>query len=99
MKFLFKAKVPFNFSNDLNSAQHIIKIPDIEKKIVAKFNEPKLMMETGKGVEFVKNFKLNFKSSCYLYASKTELLSTLNKEDDKDLISFCSTVGKYRKVP
>ncbi|MFC6268194.1 hypothetical protein [Frigoriflavimonas asaccharolytica] len=99
MKFLFKAKVPFDFSNDLNSAQDLKNVSDIEKKVVAKYNDLKTMMETGKGIEFVKNFKHNFKSSSYLYSSKTELLSTLNKEDDNDLILFCTKIGEFRKVP
>lgn len=34
-----------------------------------------------------------------MYATKEELLSTINKEDDNDLILFSSGEGDYRRVP
>lgn len=98
MKISFDATVPYDFSNDLASAQNLSKISDIDQKLLAKYNYLKKLMETGEGVKFVNEFKHNYKLSNYLYASKNELLSTINKEDDNDLILFCSDEGDYRKI-
>lgn len=98
----FEATLPYDFSQELELAQNLEDIPDIEKLVVAKYNQLKKLMESGKGVEFVKEFKYQrFRSSNYLYATKTELLSTINFNDNNSLILFCLSNGdiEYRKIP
>lgn len=92
--------VPYDFSKELTTSKDLTKIVDIEQKVLSKYNYLKKLMETGEGVRFAKEYQnAQYRSTNYLYATKEELLSTLNMDDESDLILFCSNEGEYRRVP
>lgn len=79
IKIPFEAKVPWNFSKDLETAQNLDKISNIEEKVIAKYNQLRELLVNGDGLSFIKEVEYSDLKSCsHLYASKQELL-----EDDK----------------
>jgi len=79
LKIPFEAIVPWDFSQDLETAQDLSKISKIEDKVVYKYNQLRDLLECGNGLLFLKEVEYSDLKSCsHLYASKKELL-----EDDK----------------
>lgn len=85
IKIPFDAQVPWDFSKDLLSSQDLSKISDIEKKIVAKYEQLRSLLAKGDGLAFLKEVEnSDLKSSSHLYATKEELLAD-DKEENMDI--------------
>ncbi|MDN3673014.1 hypothetical protein QWY99_08115 [Flavobacterium branchiarum] len=93
----FEADVPWDFSKDLEMAQDLSKIPNIEKKVVAKYNQLRDLLVEGDGLSFLKELEYSDlkKVSC-LYFTKKELLKE-NKIENSDIKPIRKDV-KNRKV-
>ncbi|TCC99667.1 hypothetical protein [Pedobacter hiemivivus] len=85
IKIPFKARVPFDFSKDLENAQALKNIADIEQKVVKKYQQLKELLVKGDGLSFAKEFEYSDLKSCtYLYANKAELIA-VDKRDNADI--------------
>lgn len=85
IKMPFDAKVPWDFSKDLELAQDLSKIVHIENKVVAKYEQLRSLLLEGDGLSFLKEVEnSDLKSSSHLYATKEELLAD-DKEENMDI--------------
>ncbi|MDN3673016.1 hypothetical protein QWY99_08125 [Flavobacterium branchiarum] len=93
----FEADVPFDFSEDLETAQDLSKISNIEKKVVAKYNQLRDLLVNGDGLAFIKELEYSDLKSCsHLYGTKEELIAD-DKDENMDIIRSRLDV-KNRKV-
>ena len=70
----FEAKVPYDFSSRLDSAVDLKAIPNIEKKVLEKFEAKRSLIEKGKEVEYGYEDKESIKMlGNMFYATKKEL--------------------------
>ncbi|TRX36979.1 hypothetical protein FNW52_06990 [Flavobacterium sp. ZT3R18] len=82
LKIPFTANVPWDFGKDLETAQDLSKVPNIEEKIVAKYNQLRDLLVNGDGLSFLKEIEYSDLKSCsYLYATKEELLVEDKREN------------------
>lgn len=93
----FQAEVPWDFSTKLNTAQDLKKIPNIEEKVVAKYNSFKEFIEKGESVRFIEEFKNKLKKSEYYYYNKEDLLKMIVDKEDSYIQTFV-TKGANPKV-
>ncbi|UPZ16241.1 hypothetical protein [Flavobacterium humidisoli] len=97
LKIPFEAIVPFDFSKDLELAQDLSKIPNIEEKVVAKYNQLRELLVNGDGLSFLKEIeRSDLRTISYLYFTKKEMLDQ-NKEENLDIKRVRKDV-KNRKV-
>lgn len=97
LKIPFEATVPWDFSKDLETAQDLSKVPDIEKKVVAKYNQLRDLLVNGEGLSFLKEIEYSdLKKTSYLYFTKKEILIE-DKIENLDIKRVRENV-KNRKV-
>ncbi|TRX36980.1 hypothetical protein FNW52_06995 [Flavobacterium sp. ZT3R18] len=97
LKIPFTANVPWDFSKDLETAQDLSKVHNIEEKIVIKYNELRSLLVEGNWLNFMKEIEQSDLKSCsYLYATKQELI-TEDKRENMDITRLKLDV-KNRKV-
>jgi hypothetical protein len=97
LKIPFEANVPWDFSKDLEIALDLSKIPNINEKVLAKYNKLRELIVMGDGLSFLKEIEYsNLKTMACLYATKKELIFE-NKRDNMDL-KIINLNAKNRKV-
>ncbi|MCV9929012.1 hypothetical protein OIU83_15205 [Flavobacterium sp. LS1R49] len=85
LKIPFEASVPFDFSRDLETAQDLSKVPNIDEKILKKYNQLRDLLVKGDWFNFMKEIENSDLKSCsYLYATKQELI-TEDKVENMDI--------------
>jgi hypothetical protein len=93
----FHATVPFDFSENLKTAQDLSKIRDINNTIIKKYEKMRKYLVKGDGLSFLKEMENSYLKSCsHLYATKQELLES-DKNDNTD-IKIANLNVKNRKV-
>lgn len=84
----FKAMVPWDQSSDLELAKNLSEIPDIEKKVLDKYEELRQMLLHGDGLSFLKEIaESDLRKINNLYFTKEEILSDESFEDTDVTIS------------
>jgi hypothetical protein len=97
MKIPFVANVPFDFSKDIESAQDLSKVLNVEEKIIDKYNQLRNLLVKGDWFNFMKEIEHSDLKSCsYLYATKQELIAE-DKRENMDITRLKLDV-KNRKV-
>lgn len=97
IKIPFEAKVPWDYSKNLENAQDLSKIPDINEKILEKYKNLREMLVKGEGLSFLKEIEnRELKAISYLYFTKNEILNDEEFEDTDVTISRLDV--KNRKV-
>lgn len=97
LKIPFEAIVPWDFSKDLDTAQDLSKVPDIEEKVVKKYNQLRELLVNGDGLSFLKEIeRSDLKTMSYLYFTKKEILIE-DKIENSDIKPIRKDV-KNRKV-
>lgn len=87
LKGTFQAQVPFDFSEELITAQDLSKIPDIEKKVVDKYKQLSKIIEQADGYSFLKEIgDFNVKHWSHNYFTKKEVEA--NPESENDLYNL-----------
>ncbi|MFB9066347.1 hypothetical protein, partial [Flavobacterium branchiarum] len=95
----FEADVPFDFSKDIETAQDLSKIPNIEKKVVAKYNQLRDLLVEGDGLSFLKEIEYSdLKKTSYLYFTKKEILIQ-DKTDNLDIKRVKKDVKNRKLYP
>ncbi len=97
LKIPFEAVVPFDFSKDLEMAQDLSKIPNIEEKVVAKYNQLRDLLVEGDGLSFLKEIEDSDLKliSCLYFTKKEMLIDDKSENADTDRVR---TDVKNRKV-
>lgn len=97
IKIPFEAKVPWDYSKNLENAEDLSKIPDINEKILEKYKNLREMLVKGEGLSFLKEIEnRELKAISYLYFTKNEILNDEQIEDIDVTISRLDV--KNRKV-
>lgn len=95
----FEAQVPWDFNKELDTAQDLSKIPNIENKVIAKYEQLRELLVKGDGLNFLKEVEhSDLKSSSHLYATKQELLAD-DKEENMDVTRSRLDVSNREVTP
>lgn len=85
LKIPFMAQVPWDISKELEMAQDLTKMPNIEQKVIEKYQHIRELIIDGNGLAFLKEYGYSDLKSCsYLYANKSELL-VADREDNQEI--------------
>lgn len=97
LKLPFNAVVPYDFGKELSNAIDLQKIPDIEKRTYAKYNEIRRLIEEGDVSGYLtEQKKQQIRIASSLYATKEDVLS--DQGSDNVDVNMLNTAAPKRRV-